>query len=77
LNRLESGLNKADVEETNPETRTVTYQNTVSTLAVGKLRKVARSAIEEKPGQNPKVSSEWIKAVSQTQDVIRKRRNKS
>ena len=50
---------KATVEETKAETRSVKYQNTVSTLAVGKLQNgLLEVLIEEKPGQKPKVSSQ-------------------
>ena len=58
---------KANVEETKAETRTVKYQNTVSTLAVGKLQNGSLEVfIEEKPGQHPKVSSQINKEIQLT-----------
>lgn len=55
---------KANVEETKAESRTVQYQNTVSTLAVGKLTSGSLELfIEEKPDQNPKVSSQMNKKI--------------
>jgi hypothetical protein len=58
---------KAIVEETKAETRSIKYQNTVSTLGVGKLRNGSLEIfIEEKPGQNPKVSSQIKKEITLT-----------
>jgi len=58
---------KANAEESKAETRTVKYQNTVSTLAVGKLQDGSLEVfIEEKPGQNPKVSSQINKKIQLT-----------
>jgi hypothetical protein len=58
---------KANVEETKTETRSIKYQNTVSTLAVGELRNGSLEVfIEEKPGQSPKVSSQINKKIKLT-----------
>ena len=67
---------KANVEETKAETKSVKYQNTVSTLAVGKLQNGSLEVfIQEKPGQNPKVSSQINKEIQLTKrsSVSRKR----
>jgi hypothetical protein len=54
---------KADVEETLVvEAKTVSYQNTLSTLAVGKLKKCSfEMFIQEEPGGCPVITSHLIK----------------
>ena len=50
---------KAKAEETKTNSKTVQYQNTVSTLAVGKLKSgTLELFLEEKPDQPPKISSQ-------------------
>lgn len=55
---------KAKVEETKTDSKTVQYQNTVSTLMVGKLKSgTLELFIEEKPYQTPKLSSRINKKI--------------
>jgi hypothetical protein len=53
---------KADVEETLVETKTVHYESTLSTLAVGKLKNGSFDLfIQEKPGENPEITPHLTK----------------
>jgi hypothetical protein len=55
---------KAKVEEIKAQSMSAQYQDTISTLTVGKLKDGNLELfLEEKPGQTPKISSQIIKKI--------------